>query len=99
MAHSRIVYNVCPQKEKVTRTRLIFGGQNLDVPLDCGTPIASMMSVRLLLNSVIYTPKAEFMIIDMKDFYLNTPMNCPEYLRMKLSHFPEDAIEYYKQED
>ena len=39
------------------------------------------------------------MAIDLKDFYLNTPMERPEYLRMKLSYFPDDVIEHYKLKD
>ena len=42
------------------------------------------------------TPGVRFVTIDIKDFYLNTPLYRPEYLRMKLSYFPEDVIEHYK---
>ena len=33
--------------------------------------------------------------MDLKDFYLNTPMDRPEFLRMKLDNFPEDVIKQY----
>ena len=49
-----------------------------------------------LVNSVMSTPGVRFVTIDIKDFYLNTPLYRPEYLRMKLSYFPEDVIEHYK---
>ena len=39
------------------------------------------------------------MTLDIKDFYLNTPMDRPEYLRMKIANFPEDVIEHYKLKD
>ena len=39
------------------------------------------------LNSVVSTPGAKFMTLDLKDFYLNTPMEWPEFLRMKIDHF------------
>ena len=39
------------------------------------------------------------MAIDIKDFYLNTPLDRPELLRMKLSYFPEDIIEHYQLKD
>ena len=94
VAHSRIVCNVRPQKAEVNRTQLTFGRQNLDVPMDCGTPTASLLTIKLLLNSVISTPNARFMTIDIKDFYLTTPLERPEYLRMKLSYFPDDVIEH-----
>ena len=95
VAYSRIVCNVRPQKAEVNRTRLTYGGSNLDVDIDCGTPTANLLTVKLLLNSVISTPGAKFMAIDIKDFYLNTPLHRPEYLRMKLNHFPDDVIAHY----
>ena len=35
------------------------------------------------------------MTLDIKNFYLNTPLKRYEYLRMKLDNFPEDVIEEY----
>ena len=35
------------------------------------------------------------MTIDIKDFSLNTPLHRPEYIRIKLTNFPEDVIEHY----
>ena len=73
VAYSRIVCNVRPQKEEVNRTRLTFGGKTLSVPIDCGTPTADLLTIKLLLNSVISTPGAKFMTLHLKDFYLNIP--------------------------
>eukprot|EP00804_Cyclotella_cryptica_P006226 CCRYP_020767-RA/>CCRYP_020767-RA protein AED:0.16 eAED:0.16 QI:0/0/0/1/1/1/2/0/846 len=39
---------------------------------------------------------ARFMTIDIKDFYLNTPMVRPEYMRLKLSDIPDHIIKLYK---
>jgi hypothetical protein len=36
------------------------------------------------------------MMMDIKDFYLNTPMACYKYMRLRLSNMPEDIIEHYK---
>ena len=71
----------------------------MNVDIDCGTPTASMLTIKLLLTSIISTPGAKFMVIDSKDFYLNTPLDKLEFLRMKLSYFPDDAIEHYKLKD
>ena len=35
------------------------------------------------------------MKIDIKYFYLNTPMSLFEYMRLKLADLPEDIIEHY----
>ena len=36
------------------------------------------------------------MTIDIKNFYLNTPMERYEYMRLKLSDLPDDVIKHYK---
>ncbi len=51
-----------------------MGGNLINYPGNCGTPMADLLTVKLLLNSIISTPNAKFMSIDIKDFYLNTPM-------------------------
>ena len=68
----------------------------IDTEMDCGTPTASLFTVKMLLNSVISTKGAKFMTLDIKDFYLNTPLAKPEYVRLKMSNFPQDVIDHYK---
>ncbi len=54
-------------------------------PGNAGTPTANLLTVKLLINSTISTTGAKFMTMDIKDFYLNTPMAQYEYMRLKLS--------------
>jgi hypothetical protein len=35
------------------------------------------------------------MTMDIKDFYLNTPMICFEYMRLRIADMPEDVITQY----
>eukprot|EP00804_Cyclotella_cryptica_P031066 CCRYP_015981-RA/>CCRYP_015981-RA protein AED:0.30 eAED:0.30 QI:0/0/0/1/1/1/3/0/511 len=85
VTYGRIVANYRPEKEDPYRIRLTVGGNRITYPGDCGTPTADMLTTKILLNSVISTKGARFMTIDIKDFYLNTPMVRPEYMRLKLS--------------
>eukprot|EP00804_Cyclotella_cryptica_P003478 CCRYP_002117-RA/>CCRYP_002117-RA protein AED:0.47 eAED:0.47 QI:0/-1/0/1/-1/0/1/0/91 len=39
------------------------------------------------------------MTIDIKDFSLNTPMERPEFMRLKLSNIPSNIIDLYKLRD
>ena len=55
-----------------------------------------MLTVKLLLNSVISTKGSKFMSIDIKNFYLNTPMARYEYMRLKISELPQDFIDEYR---
>jgi hypothetical protein len=47
---------------------------------------------KILLNSVISTPGTKFMSLDISNFYLMTPMEDYEYIRMDLRDFPDDVI-------
>ena len=58
-------------------------------------PTANLLTVKLLIDSVVYTPVTSFMTMDIKDFYLNTPMSRYEYMRLKLSHLPGDFFNQY----
>eukprot|EP00804_Cyclotella_cryptica_P008148 CCRYP_004621-RA/>CCRYP_004621-RA protein AED:0.29 eAED:0.29 QI:0/0/0/1/0/0/3/0/521 len=99
VTYGRIVANFRPEKEDPYRIRLTVGGNRINYPGDCGTPTADMITVKILLNSVISTLNAKFMTIDIKDFYLNTPMARPEYMRLKLSDIPAAIIDLYKLRD
>ena len=55
-----------------------------------------MTLFKIILNSVISTKGAKFMMIDLKDFYLNTPMKRPEYVRLKMNDITEEIIKQYK---
>ena len=86
----------CPQKSDPNRVRFTVGGNRINYPDNCGTPTTDMLAVKLLLNSVISTKGAKFMSIDIKDFYLNTPMSRYEYMRLKIADLPQDFIDEYK---
>ena len=95
VTYARIVCNYCDQKKEKERTRITMGGDRTNCPFNCGTPTAELLTIKLLLNSVISTPGEKCMIIDISNFYLNTPMDCYKYTRMKLDMFPDDVIEEY----
>jgi hypothetical protein len=61
-------------KKAKYHTRITVSGNLINYPGDCGTPTADLLTVKLLFNSIISTPNAKFMSIDINDFYLCTPM-------------------------
>ncbi len=75
--------------------QITIGRNLINYPSDCGTPITDLLTVKLLLNSIISTPNAKFMSIDIKGFNLCTPMACYKYFQMKLELFPENIIAKY----
>ena len=96
VTYGRIVCNYRDQKAEKHRTRLTVGGDRINYPDDCGTPTSDLLTVKLLLNGVISTPGAKFMTLDIKNFYLKTPMKRYEYLRLKITTLPDEIIEEYK---
>jgi hypothetical protein len=92
ITYARIACNKQPEKKDPDRTRITMGGNWINYPGDCGTPTADMITVKLLLNSIISTQH-------IKDFYLMTPMERPEYFRMSLELFPDNIIEEYNLRD
>ena len=65
-----------PEKiDKPNRTRLVVGGDRVHYPYDAGTPTANLLTIKLLINSVILMPGARFFMMDIKNFYLCTPMS------------------------
>ncbi len=79
ITYGRIVCDVCKGKKDKHHTRLTMGGNLINYPGDCRTPTTNLLTVRILLNSIILMPNEKFMTIDIKDFYLNTPMECYKY--------------------
>ena len=58
-----------------------------------------MTTAKLLFKSVIYTPVARFITLDLKNFYLKTPLTQPRYMKMKIYILPNDIIEKYNLRD
>ncbi len=56
----------------------MIGGNHICFPGKVGTNTASLKLVKLLLNSVLSCPGAHFSSINLKNFYLNTPMPDPK---------------------
>jgi hypothetical protein len=67
----------------------------LHYPGNYSTPTANMVTFKLHLNSIISTKNACYYTNDLKDFYLNTPMDRPGFMCMKLSNLPPDFVKFY----
>jgi hypothetical protein len=87
--------NIKPNKEEKERTRLTAGGNCINYPDNVGTPTADMPLFKCMVKSIIATPGARCIMVDIKDFYLNTPMTCFKYMQIKISNIPEEIIEEY----
>ena len=63
---------------------MVVGGDKLDYVHDSSFPTTNLLETKVLLNSVISdTHKGEsFPTCDLKDFFLATPMDEPDYIRI-----------------
>ena len=73
-----VVCKVKPHKEDPNRTRITVSDIQICYPRDVGTPTGSIDLVKLIINSVLSRRKAHFLSFDLKNFYLQTPMERPE---------------------
>jgi hypothetical protein len=85
-----------PEKAEPNHTRFTVGGNKINYPGEVATPTAKMLAAKILFNSVISTPGAKFMTMDVSNFYLMTPLKRPEYLRVPLADLPDEIIREYK---
>ena len=90
-----VVCEVKPHKEDPNRTRITVTGTQIFYPGDVGTPTGSLELVKLIINSVLPRRNARFVSFDFKNFYLQTPMEQSEYVRIKFSDIPQEFIEEY----
>ena len=95
VTYLRVVSAFRPEKAQPFRIRWTVGGDKVDYPFDVSTKTADLTTAKLLFNSVLSTPNAKFMTADLKDFYLGTPMDRYEYMRVPIWMLPDDIIEQY----
>ena len=99
VTYGRIVSSIRPQKTETHRTRLTVGGDRLEYPGNVSTPTAKLTTAKCLINSTISTPDARFAVFDISNFYLGTPMDRYEYMRLPLSIIPAEIVAQYKLRD
>ena len=95
VCYSNVVCKVRPEKEDPNRTRITIAGTRVCYPGDVGTKTAPLELVKLMINSVLSRKGAKFCTFDISNFYLQTPLDRPEYIKVKLSDIPEEFIAQY----
>jgi hypothetical protein len=73
VTYGSFVVDIKDHKEEKERTRLTVGGDQIEYPGDKSTRTADLTTAKILINSVISTLGATFLVIDINNFYLNTP--------------------------
>jgi hypothetical protein len=92
VTYGKFVCEYKPNKAEKECTRFTVGGDKINYPGNCATPTGDLTLFKIMLNSVISTPGAWFMSLDIKNFYLNTPMLRYEYIQIKIDNVLEEII-------
>jgi hypothetical protein len=96
VTYGRICIDYRPHKQEPNRTRLTVGGNLVDFPGDVSTPTAGTTTAKLIINSTISMPNAQYMCANIKHFYLGTPMVRFEYMRLPITSISQEFIDQYK---
>jgi hypothetical protein len=91
-----IVCEQRPLKAEKKHVHWTVGGNKIHYPSKVSSPTADLTTVKCLLNSTISTPGACMLVADVKHFYLNTPMERYEYMRIPVKFIPACILEQYK---
>ena len=84
------------QKEDPNQTQ-ITTRRNLitEYPGETSTGAVSLETIKIHLNSVLSTPKAKCISMDISNIYLNTPLDRFEYMHIPYSNFLPDIIYHH----
>ena len=97
VAYANMICDFKPTKLENYRVRLTVGGDVLDYFGDSSSPAASLIETKLLINSVISDSDkgAKFCTLDIKDYFLQSILEEPEYIRIHKIYFQPDICEKY----
>jgi hypothetical protein len=73
VTYGSFVVDIKDHKEEKERTQLTVGGDQIEYPGDKSTRTAGLTTTKILINGVISTLGAKFLVIDIKNSYFNTP--------------------------
>jgi hypothetical protein len=80
ITYGKIVCDYKPHKKGKERVRLTVGGDRLDYSGDVATSTTGITTFKILINSTLSTKDAAMMMMDIKHYYLGTPLPRYEYM-------------------
>jgi hypothetical protein len=93
--YMRIVAAYRPEKSQPHRVRFTCGGDKIEYHGDVSTKTADLTTVKCHINDVLSTPNAKYMTADLSNFYLETPMDEYEYMRIPVWVVPDTIMQEY----
>jgi hypothetical protein len=87
ITNGKIVCDYKPHKKEKERVQLTVGGDRLDYSGNVATSTADITTFKILINSTLSTEDTAMIMMDIKNYYLSTPLPRFEYMKMLLSRF------------
>jgi hypothetical protein len=91
----KIVCDYKPHKKEKERFGLTVGGDRLNYSGDVTTFTADITTFKIPIDITFSTADAAMLMMYIKKYYLGTPLPRFEYMKMLLSHFPEEIVQKY----
>ena len=85
-----------PQNVETEHVRITLSGNIINYPDDKRDPTIKITTIKMHLNSVVYTPEAKYLCTDVHTFYLNTIMKYPDYMSIKVKLVPVEIMDQYE---
>ena len=84
VTYARIVVFYRSQKSDPYRVRITVGSNLINFPGEVTTRTADIVISKIMWNSVLLTKDGKYMCVDASNFYLKTPMERREYMRIRV---------------
>jgi hypothetical protein len=72
-----------------------MGGNRRDYSGDVAISTTDITTFKILINSNLSTRDATMMMMEIKNYYIGTPLPRFEYMKIPLSRFPEEIVQKY----
>jgi hypothetical protein len=96
ITYGKLVCDYKPNKTEKERVILTVGGDRLDYTSEVVTSPADITTLKILINITLSTKDAKMMMLmDIKNYYLGTPLPRYEYTHLHLSIIPDEIIAKY----
>ncbi len=96
VTYGQFVCLVRPKIAEPNWMQFTVGSNRINYPGKVATPAAEMLVAKILFNSDISTKGAQFMTMDISNFYFMTPLHRANFIWIKLSDIPNEVIKEYK---
>jgi hypothetical protein len=94
VTYANFICNIRPQKTETHHVRMTAGGDKRDYPSNASSPAVSMLHAKIHINSTIsdaLNGARYYLGLDIKNFYLGTPMTYYQYIRVRPSVIPQEV--------